>query len=143
MPWIDQPPRKGLFGSRRAAEARDTLVVAIMVVVAEGMWPKMANAARRKLSELLAEIRDVAHDLPAFVTEPLYRRWHLRWGATPAEVGRALPGDALVPHAQFRATRAITINASPNEVWPWLVQVGCLRGGWYSNDLLDNLGRPS
>jgi hypothetical protein len=114
-----------------------------MVVVAEGMRPKMANAARPKLPELLAEIRDVAHDLPAFVTAPLYRRWHLRWGATPAEVGRALPGDELVPHAQFRATRAITINASPNEVWPWLVQVGCLRGGWYSNDLLDNLGRPS
>jgi hypothetical protein len=39
--------------------------------------------------------------------------------------------------------RAITIEAPPEAVWPWLVQVGCLRGGWYSNDLLDNLGRPS
>jgi hypothetical protein len=136
-------PRKGLFGSRRATEARDTLVVAIMVVVAEGMWPKMANAARPTLSELLGEMREVAHDLPAFVTAPLYRRWHLRWGATPTEVGSALPGDVLTSHAQFRATRAITINAPPDEVWPWLVQIGCLRGGWYSNDLLDNLGRPS
>jgi hypothetical protein len=48
-----------------------------------------------------------------------------------------------MPHAQFKATRAITIDAPPDAVWPWLVQVGCLRAGWYSNDLLDNLGRPS
>ena len=54
-----------------------------------------------------------------------------------------MPGDAALNDAQFRATRAITIDASPDEVWPWLVQVGCLRAGWYSHDLLDNLGRPS
>jgi uncharacterized protein YndB with AHSA1/START domain len=48
-----------------------------------------------------------------------------------------------VPHAQFRATRAITIAAPPEAVWPWLVQVGCLRAGFYSNDLLDNLAHPS
>lgn len=39
--------------------------------------------------------------------------------------------------------QAITINAPPEAVWPWLVQVGCLRGGFYSNDLLDNLGHPT
>jgi hypothetical protein len=83
------------------------------------------------------------HDLPAFVTAPLYRRWHLRWGATPAEVAAVMPGDALFPRAQYRSTRAITISAPPDAVWPWLVQVGCLRAGFYSNDLLDNLGRPS
>jgi hypothetical protein len=55
----------------------------------------------------------------------------------------SLPGDGLVPRAQFRATRAITIDAPPEAVWPWLVQVGCLRAGWYSNDLLDNLAHPS
>ncbi|MCU1360997.1 MAG: hypothetical protein JWN99_2286 [Ilumatobacteraceae bacterium] len=54
-----------------------------------------------------------------------------------------MAGDDVLPLAQFRATRAITIDAPPNVVWPWLVQVGCLRAGWYSNDLLDNLGRPS
>ena len=54
-----------------------------------------------------------------------------------------MPGDTLVPDAQFRATRAITIDAPPEAVWPWLVQVGCLRAGWYSNDLLDNLAHPS
>jgi hypothetical protein len=92
---------------------------------------------------LLAEIGDVAHDVPAFLTAPLYRRWHLHWGATAAEVAGSMPGDELVPHAQFRATRAITIDAPPQAVWPWLVQVGALRAGWYSNDLLDNLGHPS
>jgi hypothetical protein len=92
---------------------------------------------------LVGQIRDVLFDLPVFLTAPLYRRWHLRWGATRDEVFRTMPGDAVLPDAQFRTTRAITIDASPDDVWPWLVQVGCLRGGWYSNDLLDNLGRPS
>jgi hypothetical protein len=54
-----------------------------------------------------------------------------------------MPGDDLLPYAQFRCTRAVTIDAPPAAVWPWLVQVGCGRAGWYSNDLLDNLGRPS
>jgi hypothetical protein len=58
-------------------------------------------------------------------------------------VAALMPGDDLVATAHYRATRAITIEASPEAVWPWLVQVGCLRAGWYSNDLLDNLGRPS
>ena len=61
----------------------------------------------------------------------------------PPEVAEPLPGDASLPRAQFRATRAISIDAPPDAVWPWLVQVGALRAGWYSNDLLDNLGRPS
>jgi hypothetical protein len=64
-------------------------------------------------------------------------------GATDAELGRALPGDDLVDSPTFDATRAITIGASPAQVWPWLVQVGVNRAGWYSYDLLDNLGRPS
>jgi hypothetical protein len=52
-------------------------------------------------------------------------------------------GDDLLVRARYRSTRAIEINAAPSAVWPWLVQVGCLRAGWYSNDLLDNLARPS
>ena len=71
------------------------------------------------------------------------RAWQLTWGATPEEVSRALPGDDLVPKPMFNATRAITINAVPDQVWPWLVQAGVTRGGWYSYDLLDNLGHPS
>lgn len=73
----------------------------------------------------------------------VYRPWQLTWGATAEEVRRALPSDPLVPQPTFNATRAITIGAPPQRVWPWLVQVGVTRGGWYSYDLLDNLGRPS
>jgi len=64
----------------------------------------MADIARPTRQELAAEFRDVVRDLPALVTAPLYRRWHLRWGATPAEVAGSMPGDALLPRAQFRAT---------------------------------------
>lgn len=103
----------------------------------------MADVARPTLRDLLAEIRDVTHDLPSFLTAPFFRRRHLHWGATPAEVDSSLPGDALLSDAQFKATRAITIDVPPADVGPWLVQVGCLRAGWYSNDLLDNLGHPS
>lgn len=103
----------------------------------------MAAGARPTHRELFVEVRDVVHDLPVFLTAPLYRNWHLHWGATPSEIGASLPGDDLLPRAQFRATRAITIDAPPAAVWPWLVQVGCLRAGWYSNDLLDNLAHPS
>ena len=60
------------------------------------------------------------------------RPWHLRWGATEDEVRRPLPGDALVTTPLVAATRAITIAAPPEEVWPWLVQQGYGRAGWYS-----------
>jgi hypothetical protein len=103
----------------------------------------MAGIARPTRRQLFAEVRDVVSDIPALVTAPLYRRRHRNWGATPAEIIGSLPGDGLQPRAQYRSTRAITINAPPDAVWPWLVQVGCGRAGFYSNDLLDNLGRPS
>jgi hypothetical protein len=73
----------------------------------------------------------------------IWRPWQLSWGATADEVSSCLPGDDLVPKPMFNATRAITIAASPDQIWPWLVQVGLTRAGWYSYDLLDNLGRPS
>jgi hypothetical protein len=73
----------------------------------------------------------------------IWRPWELTWGATPDEVSRPLPGDDLVRRPTFSATRAISIDAPPEEIWPWLVQVGSKRAGWYSYDLLDNLGRSS
>jgi hypothetical protein len=73
----------------------------------------------------------------------LIRPWQLRWGATDDEVARPLPGDDDVPRPTFNATRAVTITARPEEIWPWLIQIGVTRAGWYSYDWLDNLGRPS
>jgi hypothetical protein len=66
------------------------------------------------------------------------RPWHLRWGATDAEVARALPGDELVPDAKISSTHAITIRAAQAKVWPWLVQLGQGRGGFYSYDWIEN-----
>jgi hypothetical protein len=103
--------------------------------------PHLAPRPTRK--QLGGQLRAVVADLPLFLTSPLFRCWHLRWGASADEVEAALPGDEILPRAQFRCTRAITIQALPRLVWPWLVQIGCLRAGFYSNDLLDNLGRPS
>lgn len=56
----------------------------------------------------------------------------LRWGATPAEVAAPLPGDEIVPRPTVEATRAITIAAPPEAVWPWIVQIGYGRAGFYS-----------
>jgi hypothetical protein len=67
----------------------------------------------------------------------------LRWGATDAEVAAPMPGDELVPRSSFTATRAITIDAPPEAVWPWLVQLGYRRAGWYTYDLFDNAGYPA
>lgn len=68
----------------------------------------------------------------------------LQWGATHHEVRQTMPGDDLVPAPTMVATRGITIDASVEEVWPWLVQMGgYTRAGWYSYDRLDNAGKPS
>ena len=56
---------------------------------------------------------------------------------------RSLPGDDLLPDAAAQTTHAVTIVASPERVWPWLVQMGCGRGGFYAIDLLDNGGTRS
>ena len=71
------------------------------------------------------------------------RPWQLRWGATDDEIKRAMPGDEIVGQPSFNATRAVTIHASAEQIYPWIVQMGVTRAGWYSYDLLDNLGRPS
>jgi hypothetical protein len=71
------------------------------------------------------------------------RPWTKHWGATDEEVERPMPGDSIVDHADYVATRAVTIQAPPEDVWPWLVQIGSGRAGWYSYDRLDNAGVPS
>lgn len=63
----------------------------------------------------------------------------LHWGATAGEVQAQLPGDAVLPAADLAATRAISIEATPPAAWPWLVQLGQSRAGFYSYDFLENL----
>ncbi len=71
------------------------------------------------------------------------RRRLVRWGADDAEMAMAVPGDDVVPGAGGRVTMATTLDAPPAAVWPWLVQMGVGRAGWYSFDVLDNAGRAS
>ena len=75
----------------------------------------------------------------AMLLRPLVLRRLRRWGATTAELQRPLPGDDLVPHSRAGYTQAITIRAPVAAVWPWLVQIGQGRGGFYSYEGLENL----
>jgi len=68
----------------------------------------------------------------------LHRRYR-NWGATPEEIRAAFPGDELVPEPAGSTTRAVTIEAPADDVWPWLVQMGQGRAGLYSYDWLENL----
>ena len=64
---------------------------------------------------------------------------HLRWGATDEEIAAPLPGDAICPNTAGQVTHAITIDATPEKVWPWIVQIGQDRGGFYSYAFLENM----
>jgi hypothetical protein len=94
-------------------------------------------------STRLGMILDAATAAPVWAVSPALRPWHLRWGTTCAEIAAPMPGDDVVPRAQFNATRAISIGAPPERVWPWIVQLGYGRAGFYTYDLLDNAGVPS
>ena len=68
------------------------------------------------------------------------RPWWHAWGTDPVESAAPLPGDDVVPDAGVSDTRAVTIDAPPSAVWPWLTQMGFGRGGWYSYDVVDMKG---
>jgi hypothetical protein len=96
-------------------------------------WAVLMNA--RKLAAVLA--------LSAGAYALALRPRMLRWGATDDELRRPYPGADVVPGGTRGATMATTIDAPPSRVWPWLVQMGCNRAGWYSWDRLDNAGVAS
>jgi hypothetical protein len=88
-------------------------------------------------------LRSVYAVLAALLTAGLVyhvglRHWCLRWGTTPAEVHATLPGDDLFPVYTSEATHAITVNAPPERIWPWLMQIGQDRSGFYSYTFLEN-----
>jgi hypothetical protein len=92
----------------------------------------------KKLNEIKEGMAGAVGIAIAFATPFLHSR-RTRWGATEAEVCRSLPGDDLVPHHKWGYTLAVTIRASAAEIWPWLVQIGQGRGGFYSYEWLENL----
>jgi hypothetical protein len=73
------------------------------------------------------------------IYQPMLLPWMAAWGASAEEARLPLPGDELVPAPTFQTTRAVTIAAPPERIWPWLVQIGQDRAGFYSYDWLENL----
>jgi hypothetical protein len=100
----------------------------------------LTRTARRGDTRRVALVRDALRLLGVLVTYPVSRR-PVR--PLAGEAMRSLPGDELVADARIRWNHAITIRARPADIWPWLVQMGCRRAGWYSYDGLDNGGVPS
>ena len=68
------------------------------------------------------------------------RPYQLRWGATLIEINRSMPGDERHGNPSFLATRGITIEDTPENIWPWLIQMGYGRAGFYGYDIIENLG---
>jgi hypothetical protein len=77
------------------------------------------------------------------VFSPLLRRGYSHWGMSVEEARQPLPGDEYVPRPRSEVNAVVTVHARPEKIWPWFVQLGCQRAGWYSYDLLDNGGVPS
>lgn len=94
--------------------------------------------ARNGCARMVAGI-GIAGAIGAIAFQYLFRPWASRWGAALEEVYATLPGDELIPDAKGQSTHAITIHAPAAAIWPWLVQIGQGRGGFYSYDCLENL----
>jgi len=71
------------------------------------------------------------------------RDYQMHWGASDEDISRYMAGDELRIDPELNATRAVTIEGTPEQIWPWLVQMGYKRAGFYAFDKLDNAGIPS
>ena len=110
---------------------------AVAPVAALRRWPSRLEAP-------LARRAAWAATGAALVLTPLYlsvvRPWLMTWGSTASERARTYPGDDPAgPEPALRITRAVTVDAPPEKVWPWVAQIGQERGGFYSYDWLENL----
>jgi hypothetical protein len=89
----------------------------------------------RKLLKVIGFLVGLA--VLAVVAITLLTPWMDRWGATEAEIAATFPGDELVPEPASFVNRAITINAAPEDIYPWIVQLDANKGGWYSYTWLE------
>jgi hypothetical protein len=94
---------------------------------------------RLDLKAVVSGMAGAAYIAVAVAASPALQRWYRRWGASNSEVGRVLPGDEFVPRPRIMTTRAVTVQAPASRIWPWLLQFGIERGGWYSYDFLEAL----
>jgi hypothetical protein len=95
------------------------------------------HPAHRHLRPLGATIALLLAAYPAGLI--VLRPWYNQWGVSPTERASTMPGDELVANARYRIDHGLTIQAPAAAVWPWLVQIGQDRGGFYSYDWLERL----
>jgi len=96
----------------------------------------VARALRRGRSPSRKSCAGLLAACPYFLA---VRPWMLHWGASAAERGGSLPGDEIAPRPGAGPTRGVTVGAPPEQVWPWVAQLGQDRGGFYSYEWLENL----
>lgn len=94
---------------------------------------------RHDLEHIADGVMGAAAIASTVLANPLLRPFYRKWGATEHEARKTLPGDDIVANPRMHYTRAISIKAPPEQVWPWLIQVGYLRAGWYSYDVLEDV----
>src|SRR5689334_19441473 len=90
----------------------------------------MLEYTMRRFFKLIGILAGLA--VLAILTIIILMPWMDRWGATEAETAASFTGDELVPSPRITYTRAVTINASSEEIYPWIVQLGAEKGGMYS-----------
>jgi len=112
----------------------DLFLVGSVVATIRGILTRPRRPKTRYFRSLVAPGTALAIAYPTVI-----RPWMLRWGTTDEERHKALPGDELVPNPVTVSTRAITVQAPVDAVWPWLAQIGQDRGGFYSYEWLENL----
>jgi hypothetical protein len=96
----------------------------------------MANSFIQKLIEAAAGACLMA---VCILFRPVLRHCYSGWGSTASELGNALPGDEYVPQRMGGYTQATGIKATAGDIWPWIVQTGQDKAGFYSYELLENL----
>ena len=114
------------------------IVGAVLAATVAAVWALVAWLGWARGLAFASGAALVVVSLYLWVIKP----WHMTWGTTHDEAVRPMPGDDLIPGAG-QATRAIAIQAAPEDLWPWLVQLGYGKAGWYSYDWIDNDFQPS
>jgi len=112
----------------------DLFLVGSVIATVRGALTRPRTRVASLLRPFVALGTALAVAYPAVI-----RPWMMRWGATDEERRKLLPGDELVPDPITSSTRAITVDAPVEAVWPWLAQIGQDRGGFYSYEWLENL----
>jgi hypothetical protein len=125
----------GAAGAARGLAMMSGGPILLAAVTGAGVGAVVRARARHQRPPLAA----VLAILPGVAYVTVVRRWSRSWGSTRVERREELPGDELVPRPGLRMTRAVTIEAPVAAAWPWLVQIGQDRAGFYSYSWLENL----